>query len=99
MRCYACKEKGHKISGCPNKSASSRSTQIQVSNKQPRHVDNKGRICFTCREKGHLSEDCLMGNIPKPNSSIRYFDMLRKATNGSRTSKVMSLSYTSTRAI
>jgi hypothetical protein len=99
MRCYASKEKGHKISGCPNKSASPRSTQMQVSNKQARHVNNKGRICYTCRKKGHLSKDCPMGNIPKSNSSIQYFDMLRKATNGSRTSKVVSSPYTSTRAI
>ena len=67
-------------------------------NKQKKHRANQGRICYACRRKGHLCFDCPIGEIPKPNT-FGYDNMLRKATNGVSTSKVMSSPQTSVKAI
>jgi hypothetical protein len=83
-RCYGCNETRHMIDRCPNK--------------QNKHRANQGCICYVCRRKGHLSYDCPNGNIPKPNT-FGYDNMLRKATNGVSTSKVMCSLQTSTKAI
>ena len=83
-RWYGCNEMGHMVDGCPNK--------------QSKHRANQGRICYACRRKGHLSYDCPNGEIPKPNTFV-YDYMLRKATNGVSTSKVISSLQTSDKAI
>ena len=82
--CYGCNEMGHMIDRCPNK--------------QNKHRANQGRICYACRRKGHLSYDCPNGNIPKPNT-FGNDDMLRRATNGTSTSKVICSPQTSAKAI
>jgi len=83
-RCYGCNETGHMIDRCPNK--------------QNKHRANQGRICYACRRKGHLSYDCPNGNIPKPNT-FGNDDMLRRATNGISTRKVICSPQTSIKAI
>jgi len=83
-RCYGCNEMGHKVDTCPYK--------------QNKHRANKGRICYVCRRKGRLSYDCPNGNIPKLNT-FGNDDMLRRATNGTSTSKVICSPQTSAKAI
>ena len=75
---------GHMIDRCPNK--------------QNKHRANQGRICYACRRMGHLCYDCPNGEIPKLNT-FGYDNMLRNATNGVSTSKVMSSPQTSVKAI
>ena len=82
--CYGCNETRHMVERCPNK--------------QNKHRANQGRICYACRRKGHLSYDCPNGELSKPNT-FGYDNMIRKATNGISTSKVMSSPQTSVKAI
>ena len=58
----------------------------------------KTAYAILVEERGHLSYDCPNGNTPKPNTCV-YDNMLRRATNGVSTRKVMCSPQTSTKAI